>query len=145
MIPKKKKTKKLPNVDSFVKIKLRRASIFWKGRTLALINARVSPGKYKCNMCQQVFGMIKVEVVDKKGNKKYRYKNPMEVDHIESVVPMDGSGQRKDDPKRIDWNLYIDRLFVGPEKLAVLCKQCHSVKTDSENSMREYYKKEKKK
>ncbi len=139
-----KKQKKLPNVDSFVKVKLRRASIFWKGRTMALQNARVAPGKYKCQMCEQVFGMIKVEVVDKKGNKKHRYKNPMEVDHIESVVPMDGSGQRKDNPKRIDWNSYIDRLFVGPEKLAVLCSQCHSTKTDLENAQREFYKNQKK-
>lgn len=142
---KEKKPRKLPNVDSWVKIRLRRATIYWPGRTEALKRARVSPGKYRCDSCKVVFGMIKTEGISKKtGKKKTRYKNPLEVDHIESIVPMDGSGQRKDDPRRVDWNSWVDRAFVSPEKLSCKCIQCHSVKTDLENRQREFYKKEKK-
>lgn len=140
-----KKPKKLPNVDSWVKKYLRKATVYWPGRTQALQRARVAPGKYQCESCQQIFSMIKIEGVDKKGNKKTRYKVPLEIDHIEAIVPMDGSGQRKDNPKRVDWNSWIDRAFVPVESYSAKCPQCHSVKTELENLQREYYKKEKKK
>lgn len=144
-VMKTKKPKSLPHVDSWVKVKLRHASIYWAGRTEALKQARVAPGKYKCDSCQTIFGMIKIEGIDKKGRRKVRYKNPLELDHKDSVMPMDGSGYRKDNVKRIDWNSYIDRLFVGPEMYNKLCVQCHSVKTELENLQRMYYKNEKKK
>jgi hypothetical protein len=141
-----KKVRKMPNVDAFVKVKLRRASVYWPGRTEALKRARVAPGKYQCDSCKQIFSMIKVEGVSSKtGKKKTRYKNPLEVDHIEAIVPMDGSGQRKDDVKRTDWNSWIDRAFVPPEKYSCKCHQCHSSKTELENQMRTYYKEEKRK
>lgn len=139
-----KKPKKLPNIDSWLKIKMRRISIYWPGRTEALKRARVSPGKYQCDGCEHIFGMIKIEGKDKKGNKKTRYKNPLEMDHIESVIPVDGDIYRKDKPDRIDWNKYFDRLLVPPEGFSAKCHHCHSIKTELENSLRPFYKKEKK-
>jgi len=120
-----KKPKKLPNLDNWVTIKLRRASLMWPGRTKALQAARVERGLYKCAMCEGKF-------------KKGAY----HLDHIDSVVPINGGNRRKDDPKRVDFNLYIDRLFVGPEKYQVLCIACHASKTACEDQMREFYKQE---
>lgn len=138
-----KKPKKIPkNPDSWIKIKIRRISVYWPGRTEALKRARVAPGKYQCDSCREILGMIKIPIIDKKGNKKIRYKSPLEMDHIESVVPMDGDIYRKDKPDRIDWNKYFDRLLVPPEGFSAKCVQCHSTKTVLENLQRQYYKKE---
>ncbi len=122
-----KKEKKLPNVDSWVTVKLRRASLMWPGRTKALQAARVERGLYQCASCKGRF-------------KKGEY----HLDHIESVVPINGGNRRKDNPKRVDFNSYIDRLFVPPEGFQVLCEQCHSSKTNVEDKMREFYKEERK-
>jgi galactose-1-phosphate uridylyltransferase len=123
-----KKPKKLPHIDSWVIVKLRRASLMWVGRTKALQAARVKRGLYKCAMCEGHFR-----------------KGEYHLDHIDSVVPIDGGNRRKDDPSRVDFNLYIDRLFVPPEKYQVLCINCHDAKSALENSMRDFYKKERKK
>lgn len=130
------------NVDSFVKANLRQASLKWPGKTDALKKARVERGKYKCDTCGRVLGMIKSEVV-KKGKRRIKYKVPLEMDHIEPVVPLNGSIHRNNG--RIDWNIYIDRLFVKPEGYSAKCGQCHDSKTAIENSMRQFYDKEKKK
>lgn len=122
-----KKPKKLPHVDSWVTVKLRRASLMWPGRTKAMQAARVDRGLYKCAMCEGKF-------------KKGEY----HLDHIDSVVPIDGGNRRKDDPKRVDFNLYIDRLFVAPEQYQLLCINCHDSKTKLEDSMRVFYKAENK-
>lgn len=123
---KTKKPKKLPNMDSWVIVKLRRASLMWPGRTKALQAARVERGLYKCAMCEGHF-------------KKGEY----HLDHIDSVVPLDGKIMRPPDYKRIDWNIYIDRLFVAPEKYQVLCVTCHASKTAVENNYRQLNKKSK--
>jgi 5-methylcytosine-specific restriction endonuclease McrA len=121
------KPKKLPNLDGWVTVKLRRASLMWPGRTKAMQAARVDRGLYECAMCKGRFR-----------------KGEYHLDHIDSVVPIDGGNRRKDNPARVDFNMYIDRLFVGPEQYQVLCTQCHSSKTALEDSMRTYYKNEKK-
>lgn len=59
--------------------------------------------EYQCNECKQWFKQKEVQV-----------------DHISSA----GSDS--------DWNTFISRLFVGVDKLQVLCKPCHSVKTKQE-------------
>jgi hypothetical protein len=82
------------------------------GRGIALKNAKVSYGKYKCKICGGLFGPREVAL-----------------DHIDPVI----------DPEHgfIDWNTYIDRLFVAPEKYQVLCKAaCHKLKTAEENKIR---------
>lgn len=54
------------------------------------------------------------------------------VDHIEPVVSVTGF---------VDWNTYIERLFVEGDGFQVLCKECHKAKTDEENEKRKENKK----
>ena len=44
----------------------------------------------------------------------------IDVDHI---IPAGSSD---------DWNAFIDRLFVGEDKLALVCRPCHKIKSKSE-------------
>ena len=52
----------------------------------------------------------------------------IQVDHIDPVIPVDREVK--------DWNEYIDRLFCEAYKLQVLCKDCHLIKSNEENSQR---------
>lgn len=63
--------------------------------------------------------------------KKQFVQKDIQVDHIFPVVsPVDGF---------VDWDTYIDRMFCEKEKLQVLCKTCHSIKTQVEKKERERY------
>jgi 5-methylcytosine-specific restriction endonuclease McrA len=69
---------------------------------------------YKCASCNKLFVAKEVQV-----------------DHIEPVVsPMTGF---------IDWNTFITRLFCTTSNLQVLCKGCHSVKSDKEKKERQQH------
>jgi hypothetical protein len=48
-------------------------------------------------------------------------------DHIDPVV----------DPAKgfVDWNTFIDRLFIELEGFQVLCKDCHQLKTNKEKDV----------
>lgn len=52
----------------------------------------------------------------------------VQVDHVEPVV----------DPKQgfTSWDNYIERLFCPKENLQVLCKTCHSKKSEKEKKVR---------
>jgi 5-methylcytosine-specific restriction endonuclease McrA len=39
------------------------------------------------------------------------------------------------------WDIFVERLFCGADNLAVLCKPCHKIKTDSEKAIRAEYRK----
>ena len=56
------------------------------------------------------------------------------VDHIEPVVPTDGSW--KD-----DWNLFIARLWCAKSNLQRICSPCHDIKTAAERDVRAAQKK----
>lgn len=102
---------------SFVTSALRAASRRWPPKYKALKEAFVGKmvnektGKmamhYKCASCTKLFVATDVQV-----------------DHIEPVV----------DPKKgfAGWDVYIDRMFCEIKGLQVLCKVCHTVKTDQE-------------
>lgn len=106
---------------SFVTSALRAASRRWPPKYQALkaafvgkkVNAKT--GKmamhYKCAECKKHFVAVDVQV-----------------DHIDPVV----------DPKKgfVSWDVFIDRMFVEIEKLQVLCKPCHKIKTDEEKQQR---------
>lgn len=51
----------------------------------------------------------------------------VQVNHIETVVPLDGF---------TTWDEFISRLFCEQDKLNVLCKPCHALVTKEENSIR---------
>jgi hypothetical protein len=109
------KKEKKPNRNTFVKGLLRRGSFHWKPRNEALKLARVERGKYKCAMCEELFG-------------------PREVilDHIDPVV----------DPKQgfVGFDTYIERLYCDVEGFQVLCNACSDAKTLVEDEMRKHYK-----
>jgi len=115
-----KKEFKLPKIESWLRIKLRRISLQWPARTEALRKSRIERGIYQCSTCK---GKFKA--------------NQVHVDHIEAVIPMSGYFT--------NWDEYIKRLFVDVSGLQILCQQCHSNKTELENSMRKFYRKKRKK
>jgi 5-methylcytosine-specific restriction endonuclease McrA len=96
---------------------LRAASRRWPPKYKALKEAFVGrkvnakTGKvamhYKCAECKKHFVAVDVQV-----------------DHIDPIV----------DPKKgfQTWDKFIERMFVEIEKLQVLCKPCHKIKTDQE-------------
>lgn len=52
----------------------------------------------------------------------------VQVDHVKPVVePRVGF---------VDWNTFIERLYVEAKKLQVLCKACHKKKSNKERAQR---------
>lgn len=58
----------------------------------------------------------------------------VQVDHVEPVIDPNTGFKTYDE--------YIKRLFVNLDKLQVLCKECHRVKSKGENAIRRKVKKE---
>lgn len=101
-------------LTSYVKGALRRASVRWPARNEALVRARVERGKYKCEICHDLF------------QRQY-----IELDHIEPVISLkDGF---------VDWNTYIERLLPEAEGFQAICKNCHASKTAMEDMMRKTF------
>lgn len=96
---------------------LRRASLRFKlkdksyPRTTAKQNARIERGLYKCASCGEAF----------------KEKDTV-VDHINPVVALEGDDY--------DWNTFINRLYVGADKLQILCIPCHDLKSLQEDNLR---------
>jgi len=109
------KKEKKPNRNTFVKGLLRRGSFHWKPRNEALKLARVERGKYKCAMCEELFGPREIQL-----------------DHIHPVI----------DPRKgfTTWDDYIERLYPYEEGWQTLCISCHDNKTRIEDVLREEFK-----
>lgn len=90
-------------VINYIKSSLRRVWGRSRQRQAALKNAKVSYGHYRCAECKEIF------------RRKY-----INVDHIVAIG------------KFVDFNIYIERLFVEPCGLRILCLQCHKAKTRSD-------------
>ena len=88
--------------SSFIKSALRGASNRWKPKYDAKKAARVGRNQYVCALCQRVAG-----------NKDTH------MDHVAPVV----------DPVRgfVDWNQFIDRLFVEVDGSLLGCDACMAV------------------
>lgn len=99
------------NRNTFVKFALRRASLKWPPRNQAMRNARVERGKYKCAMCEEIFGPTEVQL-----------------DHIKPVVDIQEGF--------VDLNTYVERLLPYEDGWQCLCKSCHDIKTSIEDAMR---------
>lgn len=54
-------------------------------------------------------------------------KKELHVDHKLPVMPLQGFD---------NWDAYFNRLFCPVNGLQILCKQCHKIKTKSENALR---------
>jgi hypothetical protein len=90
-------------VIAYVKAALRRTWGRSRQRQQALYNAKISYGQYRCAECENIFR-----------------RKDIDVDHIDAV------GRFK------DFDTYIERLFCDSNKLAILCKTCHKLKTKSD-------------
>ena len=75
--------------------------------------AKVDSVQYQCNVCKSWVGSTKIEV-----------------DHIIPVVEVNEKGF-------VDWNMFVERLFCGPENLQVICDPCHDKKTHEEQLKRQ--------
>jgi len=96
---------------SFIKSALRSASRRWSPIYTTKKNARIARNTYICSNCG-----------NKVGNKDIK------VDHINPVVSVEDGF--------IDYNTYIQRMFVEIDGLSALCKKCHDIKTSVENKQR---------
>lgn len=105
----------------FVISALRAAFRRWPPKFIVLKNAlttqKLNPSSgrmanhYECAECRKDFPMKQVQV-----------------DHKQPVV----------DVKKgfIDWNTFIERLYVEASKMQVLCKPCHKEKSKHERQLR---------
>ena len=135
--PSKPKKKPPYNQTSAIKSALRRAfsrspivrEVLMEGRReVPKYNKDGSRSKkdsvqYLCATCNEYISSTKVDV-----------------DHVESVVPTDGSF----DPKNPDWNMFINRLWCDKSNLKICCHFCHDQKSKAENAQRNLNKKTKK-
>lgn len=103
--------------NSFIKSALRAASGRWPPKYKAIqeacigkkINAKTgrTANHYKCNVCGHDFPATDIQV-----------------DHIEAVI----------DPKKgfTSWDDVIVRMFCESDGFQILCKPCHTIKTNAE-------------
>lgn len=96
---------------NFVKHALRKATYRWPYRNIALQEARVERGFYKCSSCSQVFGPKEVEKDHK-----------LPVEDVQTGF--------------VDYNKYVDRLLVPTSGWSILCTTCHLSKSLVENEQR---------
>lgn len=101
---------------SWFKNQLRKISKYWSEKTIVYHRTKVSPGKYRCESCQEVFKQ-----------------KDLQIDHIEPVIDVEVGF--------VDWNVYIERLFCTADKMQGLCKPCHQTKSSLENTIRREVKK----
>lgn len=109
-----------PALKAFIVGLLRRGTYRWPPRSDALKKARVERGLYQCAMCKLAFK-----------------KKEVQVDHIIPVVSIKTGFS--------NWEEYIERMFPMEDGFQILCKPCHSTKTDTENHYRKKVKTRKKK
>ena len=115
---------------SFIISALRGAHSKWGVKADVKKSARVSTGKYLCACC----GTVGPATLPPDKGQSHR-KNNAAVDHIDPVVcPKDGF---------IDWNTYINRMFLEEDGYQVLCWACHGVKTRDERELRTLNRKKK--
>ena len=82
-------------------------------------------GIYKCARCARNKAP---QLPCRHWKESKRKRNNAAVDHIDPVVdPAVGF---------IDWNTYIDRMFIEAEGYQVLCHKCHTAKTNAERKRR---------
>lgn len=112
--------KKAPNKNKYAvaKAALRRVSSFWWAMSEAMDRAKVSRGLWSCAHCKEHFK-----------------KHEVQKDHIQPVVSVN-------EDKQNDMNSYVETLFCEPENIQILCKNCHSLKSSVEATLRAQARKE---
>jgi len=108
---------------SFIRSKLRSASLRWPPKNEVLKKARKNRGFYECACCKQVVPLsLKIEGKGKRN---------VEVNHkVPVTLPGEWDG----------WDNFINRLFVEEPGLEVLCSSCHHNHTQLLRSLKEEWK-----
>jgi len=115
---------------SFIISALRGAHSKWGVKADVKKLARVDVGRYVCAEC----GTVGPATLPPDSGQSRR-RNNAAVDHIDPVVsPTTGF---------VDWNTYIDRMFLELEGYQVLCYKCHGAKTRDERQVRTSMRKKK--
>ena len=108
---------------SFIISALRGAHGKWGVKHDAKKSAWVSRGVYRCAACS-VEGPATLPPLEGRSRKR----NNAAVDHINPVV--------EPEVGFVDWNTYIDRMFLEIKGYQVLCYKCHAEKTAAERKRR---------
>ena len=108
---------------SFIVSALRGAHSKWGVKADVKKSARVDVGRYLCACCGDI-GPATLPPLQ--GQKRRR--NNAAVDHIDPVVCTRRG--------YIDWDTYIERMFLEEDGYQVLCWKCHSAKTRDEREER---------
>lgn len=116
---------------------LRAISRSWKPRLAAKNKAKVAPATFACSQCGVwVYEGKSKKAVDEICTKleKRVIMDKIHMDHIESVVPLDGWR---------DWEHFstsiIGRMFCEENNFNPLCATCHALKTDQESKVRKHH------
>ncbi len=119
-------------LSAFLKNAIRRLSYKIRARTEAYASVRIPrPADWPnqrvkwvvpCASCTKLFAM-----------------GDTQCDHIEPIIPLTGwplaptSELYELEPQAKDMNVLIYRTFVPAQKLQILCKPCHKIKSKLEN------------
>lgn len=97
-------------LKSYLIAHLRRIGYRNVHRTSAFQKAHIGRAKWECQQCLKIYNSSK----------------DLHGDHLSPVV----------EPEKgfIDWNTYIERLFLG--EIQAICKECHLAKSLEENKTR---------
>lgn len=106
---------------SFIKNQLRSATIKWAPIQKCKKAANVRRGFYLCSCCKEE---VPATVVDESTRRRV---NNVFVDHINPII----------DPNVgfTNWDDMINRMFCDSDNLAVVCKDCHTTKTNEERAV----------
>jgi len=124
-----------------IKMTLRKLSWTWDSYKNVKEKAKVDISTFQCNMCKKyVYTGSSVNNFDSlviKHGKDKIIMSKVNVDHIDPVESIESGF--------IDWNTFIERLFCEEKNLQLLCKSCHTIKTNKEVSERTEARKKRKK
>ncbi len=116
-------------LKSFIISLLRKSNFSWKPKQATLKSLRTDEKLVNPNT-----GKPNITCVCESCKKKV-FEKEMKVDHIEPIVPVDGWGN-KTRFLGINWNEYLERMFVERDGLQGICKECHDDKTKQERLKR---------
>lgn len=106
---------------SFIRSQLRSATIKWAPIQQVKKKANIRRGFYLCSDCGEE---VTATVVDEE--KRARVNNVI-VDHVDPII----------DPEVgfTNWDDLINRMFCNSDNLAVVCRSCHTTKTNEERAL----------
>ena len=110
---------------SYIVSALRKASQWWKPKSVAIARSRVDRGKYKCESCWKIWPATLPPLPGRKRKRKN-----IQADHIIPVVGEEWFTTYDD---------WIKRCFVEADGYQAICRECHSwdnSKTKKENEER---------